>query len=142
MRRTVSVIVMAALAAVIVLIPTAADARQLPADWRLHPCGSPTRANPPADVDRALRTSAEEFGVSYALLRSIARSESAFNPRERTGSHYGLFQHASRYWPARVRGFNRMRPENPVARDITDIWGNTRVSAWMIRTGGTRPWRC
>lgn len=137
-RALVAVCVLALLA-----VGSPADARpQLPADWRLHPCGSPTRANPPAEVDRALRTSAAESGVSYALLRAIARGESAFNPRAANSQAGGIGQHLYRYWPGRVAAFNRAHPDNRVHPWILDLWGNVRVTAWMLSLGQASAWRC
>jgi hypothetical protein len=47
------------------------------------PLGTPVR-----EIERA----AEAFGVDVNFMRAVAKIESDFNPKERTGSYIGLFQ--------------------------------------------------
>ena len=44
------------------------------------------------DPHEEIRQAAELYGVDLAMMNSIARIESGFNPRARTGSYKGLFQ--------------------------------------------------
>jgi soluble lytic murein transglycosylase-like protein len=47
------------------------------------PVGTPVR-----EIERA----AEAFGVDVSFMKAVAKIESDFNPRERTGSYIGLYQ--------------------------------------------------
>jgi soluble lytic murein transglycosylase-like protein len=47
------------------------------------PLGKPVQ-----EIERA----AKAFGVDFNFMKAVAKIESDFNPRERTGSYIGLFQ--------------------------------------------------
>lgn len=115
----------------------------------LHPCGSRTKATPSIEVQRATYSAAAEFGISAPLMFAIFRGESEYNPNAAnpSSSARGLGQHLGRYWPDRVRAFNRANPGATLAStSIFSISAQTRVTAFMLSGGmgrnGRRAWAC
>jgi len=39
-----------------------------------------------------IKLASEAFSVDFSFMRTVAKIESDFNPRQRTGSYVGLFQ--------------------------------------------------
>jgi hypothetical protein len=73
-------------------------------------------------------------GPSEAL--SVARCESRYDPDARNGTHLGVFQQASKYWPGRAKtyGFPGFSAFNGRANII--------VSVRMAHRVGWGPWAC
>jgi hypothetical protein len=63
--------------------PTEKPAKIAVAALSRVPLGTPVQ-----EIERA----AEAFGVDVSFMKAVAKIESDFNPRERTGSYIGLFQ--------------------------------------------------
>lgn len=59
-----------------------------PAKIALAALGNVPLGTPVHEIERA----AEAFGVDVNFMKAVAKIESDFNPRERTGSYIGLFQ--------------------------------------------------
>jgi len=59
-----------------------------PAKIALAALGDVPLGTPVQEIDRA----AEAFGIDANFMKAVAKIESDFNPRERTGSYIGLFQ--------------------------------------------------
>lgn len=59
-----------------------------PADIVLESLSNVPLGTPVEEIKRA----ADAFGLDYAFLKAVAKIESGFDPKERTGSYIGLFQ--------------------------------------------------
>lgn len=85
--------------------------------------------------EHVIREAAVEYDVDARLMVRIADCESGLDPWARNPSGAsGLFQHLSRYWPARAAA---------VGAEGAPWWDavtNARAAAWMMSTQGTRPW--
>src|SRR5688572_13780863 len=100
---------------------------------------------PSDEVRVAIEYAAKEWGVSEAQMVKVARCESSWRADAvgGRGKYLGLFQHSKRYWPGRVREFNRhaqqaglptMNGDWPAAIDAA------RVTARMVKAEGWRQW--
>jgi hypothetical protein len=75
---------------------------------------------PEGTVLEEIRRAAEAFGLDYGYLKAVAKIESDFDPRQRTGSYVGLYQ-LSKY------EFNRYGDG-----DILDARDNAIAAAYKI----------
>lgn len=100
------------------------------------------------EVVRTIRAAAIRFRVSQTTMRCIADRESnldetAINHNGGPGDALGLFQHLRRYWPGRVRDYNRAVGEWLKIKPHASPFGmrpNSLVTAWMMHRHGLGPW--
>ena len=92
----------------------------------------------PDGVETALADAAVEYGVDLDLLREIVRCESGGNPLalNRSSGASGLGQHLRSYYSARAEAVGY--PDELI--DPFRPRQNSRVTAWLLATQGTRPW--
>jgi soluble lytic murein transglycosylase-like protein len=110
---------------------------------RPHTCRPRARAYPSYikdSVQKAIYDSALVFGVPYATLLSIARCESALNPKASNGSHFGLYQFA----PATFRrAASQMRQQIGVlAHTYWSALDSSYTAGYMFVTGSASSWSC
>jgi hypothetical protein len=77
-----------------------------------------------------------DFATSVAACESGLRAD-AWNP----GGYAGVFQHAVRYWPGRLRS---LAPawDKPLASSPFNARSNVVVAIKMAHAGGWGPWSC
>jgi hypothetical protein len=104
-----------------------------------------TTVKPPAAVARTapipvmVREAFARFGpvvAGQAVRVADCETGGTFNPRARSGSHYGLFQISRRWHDARVRrlGFTWTQ--------MTQVGPNVAVAIDIYRESGWVPWTC
>ena len=82
-----------------------------PADIVLNSLKDIPVGTPVEEIKRA----SDAFGLDFNFLKAVAKVESDFNPKQRTGSYIGLFQLSrTRVRPIRLRGIRNPR-DNAVA---------------------------
>ncbi len=89
-------------------------------------------------IKQLIKCAARRWDVSGGPEKalSVARCESRYDPDARSGSHLGVFQQASAYWPGRAKtyGFPDYSAFNGRA--------NVIVSVRMAHKVGWGPWAC
>jgi hypothetical protein len=109
----------------------------------------PTRCRPRAraypssvasSVQKAIYDSSLEFGVPYKTLLTIAKCESALDPRASSGTHFGLYQFA----PATFkRAISQMRTQTGVmAHSYWNALDSAYTAGFMFVTGAASSWSC
>jgi soluble lytic murein transglycosylase-like protein len=88
-------------------------------------------------IDHVVHEAADEYGVDESLMDKIIDCESGGDPLayNRSSGAAGLGQHLRRYWPGRAAAVGS--PDAPWFDPVT----NARVTAWMLSTQGTAPWK-
>jgi hypothetical protein len=96
----------------------------------------------PTDVKQAIDCAVNHWSVpgGRRKAKSVARCESGFNPRARYTDHLGVYQHVSRYWPARFRA-HRVHGWH-MHSSVFNARSNVVVSIRMAHAGGWGPWAC
>lgn len=92
------------------------------------------------EVKSILHNARVEFGIDGHRMNRIVARESGGKPTADNGGHSGLFQQSERFWPGRVRDFNRANDPD-VSGNIYSPVDNARVSAWMMSNGGWSHWK-
>lgn len=100
------------------------------------------------DVENIIEEAAQRFLLQNKLgqIKKVGWCESRYTPTASNGSHRGVFQQATKYWPGRVRDYNaHVAPEHRVSESITDPVANVMVSVRMMglprrQGGGMQHW--
>lgn len=90
------------------------------------------------DVLRAIEKASKQYGVSYDLMKRIAKCESGFNPnaRNRSSTASGLYQHIKATW----RGHRIKMGLDPSLDLRFNAEESAKTAAWSISNGGLRNW--
>jgi hypothetical protein len=92
-----------------------------PADIALASLKNLAVGNPLQEIKRA----AEAFGLDYSFMKTVAKIESDFDPKQRTGSYIGLFQ------------LSHYEFQKYGSGDITNPRDNAIAAAYKFVTEGT-----
>lgn len=94
-------------------------------------------------VKKIIACAAKRYQVPGGAERAlaIAECESSFDPRAKTGTHVGLYQHRLSLWPARWRKYAKplglpRDPYNPLTNAVVTMRMATDLDI------GWTPWSC
>lgn len=90
----------------------------------------------PKTVPELIRHYSLKYSVDEKLAIAIATCESWMNPnaKNKNSSAAWVYQHLSRYFPARAKKYWF------AWASVFDAEANVAVSIWMLRDQGTSPW--